>query len=87
MTPRAVDASGLSAANSLANALPGKNQIIDTSKLTNLCAVCDNKITGHVSIFPREMSQMQGWMNSRGATEMHPLTRELMNAIVGTVRK
>jgi uncharacterized protein RhaS with RHS repeats len=87
MTPRAVDAKGLSAADSLANALPGKNQIIDTSKFKSLCAVCDNSATGHVSITPKDMSQMQGWINSRGGVEAHPLTRELMDAVVGTVKK
>lgn len=46
MTPRATELGGLSAANSLANALPGKNQIIDTAKLKNLCVVCDNTAAG-----------------------------------------
>ena len=87
MTPRTKDLTGISAADSLENALPGLNQIIDTSKLRNLCAVCDNVSTGHVSIFPRDMSQMQGWMNSRGAAQVHPLTKELMDAVVGTVIK
>ena len=87
MTPRPVDAKGLSAANSLENALPGKNQIIDTSRFTNLCATCDNLATGHVSITPRDMSQMQSWIGSRGGVEIHPLTKELMDAVVGTVRK
>ena len=87
MTPRAKDANGLSAANSLENALPGKNQIIDTSRLNNLCAVCDNLRTGHVSINPKDMSQMQGWINSRGSRDVHPLTKELMGAVVGTVNK
>jgi hypothetical protein len=87
MTPRAIDDKGLSAADRLANALPGKNQIIDTSKLKSLCAVCDNPNTGHVSIMPKDASQLQGWINSRGGTEVHPLTRELMDAVVGTVKK
>jgi hypothetical protein len=87
MTPRAVDQSGLSAADSLVNALPGKNQVIDTSKFVNLCAVCDNAATGHVSIRPTDMGQMQGWINSRGSSEIHPLTQELMNAVVGTVKR
>lgn len=87
MTPRAADTKGLSAANSLENALPGKNQIIDTSKLKNLCAICDNAKTGHVSIAPKDASQLQGWINSRGGTATHPLTKELMDAVVGTVKK
>jgi RHS repeat-associated protein len=86
MTPRAKDVNGLSAANSLENALPGKNQIIDASKLKSLCAVCDNPATGHVSIFPKDMSQMQSWINSRG-NEVHAFTQELLDAVVGTVKK
>ena len=87
MTPRVKDAGGLSAADSLSNALPGKNQIIDTSRLNNLCAVCDNIATGHVSIYPKDPTQMQGWINSRGGDAVHPLTRELMDAVIGTVNK
>jgi RHS repeat-associated protein len=87
MTPRAVDTRGLSAANSAENALAGKNQIIDASKLQNLCAVCDNAATGHVSIAPKDMNQMPGWINSRGGPDVHPLTQELMNAVIGTFRK
>lgn len=87
MTPRTKDAKGLSAANSLENALPGKNQIIDTRKLINLCAVCDNIKTGHVSIMPKNMNQMLDWISSRGGVEVHPLTKELLGAVVGTVNK
>ena len=56
MTPRAVDSKGLSAADSLKNAPTGKNQAIDTSKLNSLCATCDNLVTGHVSITPKDMN-------------------------------
>lgn len=86
MTPRAVDLKGLSASNSLETAMAGRNQIIDTSKLSKLCAVCDNAATGHVSIFPKDMSQIQGWINSRGG-EIHQFTKELMDAVIGTVRR
>ncbi|MDQ0568350.1 RHS repeat-associated protein [Variovorax paradoxus] len=87
MTPRPVDLKGLSAANSVENALAGKNQIIDASKLQNLCAVCDNAATGHVSIAPKDMSQMPGWVNSRGGADIHPLTQELMDAVTGVFKK
>ncbi len=88
LTPRLVDVNGLSAATSLeSKALSGKIQIIDTSKLTNLCAICDNLATGHVSIYPKNMGMMPGWISSRGGTEIHPLTQELMDAVVGTARK
>lgn len=88
MTPRLIDINGLSAATTLeSKALSGKIQIIDTSRLKDLCAVCDNPVTGHVSIFPRDMGSMPGWIKSRGGSEIHPLTQELMNAIVGSTRK
>ena len=86
MTAREKDTKGLSAANSLSNALSGKNQIIDTSKLKNLCAVCDNPKTGHVSIRPIDPCEMEGWIKSRGGEEIHPLTQELMDAVVGTTK-
>lgn len=62
-------------------------EVIDTSRLTNLCAVCDNPSTGHVSIIPRDLSEMPGWIASRGTGEVHPLTKELMDAVVDTVKK
>ena len=84
LTPRLKDTAGLSAN---INPMPGKNQVIDTSKLDKLCAVCDNPRTGHVSIKPKEMSQMQGWIDSRGSGTTHPLTQELMNAVVDQVKR
>lgn len=67
--------------------MPGKNQVIDTSKLDQLCAVCDNPKTGHVSIKPKDMSQMLGWIDSRGSSTTHPLTQELMDAVVDQVKR
>jgi hypothetical protein len=87
MTPRLRDVNGLSAANSLKNALSGKNQIIDPSKFNNLKAMCDNPNTGHVSITPKDMSQMQDWINSRAGVDVHPLTQELLDSVIGTVNK
>jgi len=69
------------------NRMPGKNQVIDTSKLDKLCAVCDNTKSGHVSIKPKDMSQMQGWIDSRGSGTTHPPTQELMDAVVDQVKK
>jgi hypothetical protein len=71
----------------LANALPGKNQVIDTRKLNNLCATCDNPATGHVSISPKDPKAMKGWMETRGSGRIHPLTQELLDAVVGVVKK
>jgi len=33
------------------------------------------------------MSQMQGWIDSRGSGTTHPLTKELQNAVVDQVKK
>jgi len=84
LTPRPQDIGGLSGN---VNSMPGKNQVIDTSKLNQLCAVCDNLKTGHVSIKPKDMSQMQGWIDSRGTGTTHSLTQELMDAVVDQVKK
>ncbi|HWW25623.1 MAG TPA: hypothetical protein VNZ85_06985 [Caulobacter sp.] len=75
MTPRAADTAGLSAANSLENALPGKIQIIDVSKLSKLCAVCDNLATGHVSIMPKDMGLMGGGLLVAVLQKCIPLRR------------
>ncbi|WP_139093441.1 RHS repeat domain-containing protein [Delftia sp. JD2] len=87
MTPRTVDVQGLSATNSIEKSLPGKIQVINTAKFKNLCAVCDNPQTGHVSIKPIDMNQMQGWIDSRGSNSMHPLTQELLDSVEGVMRK
>jgi len=67
--------------------MPGKNQVIDTSKFDKLCAICDNSKTGHVSIKPKDMSQMQSWIDSRSSDTTHQLTQELMDAVVDQVKK
>jgi hypothetical protein len=88
MTPRPQDAKGLSASINLDSFPSGsKIQAIDTSKLTNLCAVCDNPKTGHVSISPKDTTQMQGWIDSRTSPNTHSLTQELMNAVTGVIKK
>ena len=84
LTPRAKDTTGLSAN---LQPMPGKNQVIDTSKLNNLCATCDNPKTGHVSITPKDMNQMQDWIDSRGGNTVHLLTQELIDAVVDTIKK
>ena len=81
LTPRTKDTNGLSANT---HPMPGKNQVIDTLKLDKLCAICDNPKTGHVSIKPKDESQIQDWINARdNSPENHPLTQELDNAIIG----
>ena len=75
LTPRTKDVDGLSTFN---KPIAGKNQVINTSKLTNLEAVPDNPKSGHVSIKPKDMSKMQEWIDSRDCPDTtHPLTKEL----------
>ncbi|WP_269764308.1 RHS repeat-associated core domain-containing protein, partial [Burkholderia ubonensis] len=84
LTPRTQDVTGLSAN---VKPVPGKSVVIDTSRLNLLCAICDNKKTGHVSIKPKDPSQMAGWIQSRAEGGDHPLTKELENAVVGVMKK
>ena len=86
MTPCPKDVDGLSANISPDNLGSGKVQVIDTSKLDKLCAVCDNPATGHVSIRPKNMDDMPGWIASRGSDTPHELTDELMGAVVDEIR-
>jgi len=87
-TPRAADAAtGLSTFDTLeAATLPGgKAQVIDVSQLSNLKAV-PNGPPGHYGIVPRT-GNMQEWISTRGTTQLHELTRELMNARTHEVRR
>jgi hypothetical protein len=81
MTPRAADSHGLSAFRDLPARPNCKYQVIDTSKLNALLAFCDNNLTGHFCIVPRDMSRMQEWIATRGLST-HSFTQELLNAIV-----
>ncbi|TPK59212.1 hypothetical protein FJ546_22270 [Mesorhizobium sp. B2-4-19] len=89
LTPKAKDIdTGLSARMA---PVPGKNQVIDPAKFENLCAVCDNAVTGHVSIAPIDKSLMQGWIDSRDTLDninaaVHEFTAEVQADIVGEVR-
>jgi hypothetical protein len=85
MTPRVTDKNGLSAFKNVPKAPGRKFQVIDTSKLTELRAYCDDESSGHFCIVPRDMSRMQEWMETRGRST-HALTQELLNAIVSQRR-
>lgn len=84
LTPRASDIEGLSTFNNIESATPpgGKAQVIDTSKLNALEAVPDAPPPGHVSIRPKDPSQMSGWIDARTGGVTHPLTQEIRNAII-----
>jgi RHS repeat-associated protein len=90
LTPRpGIDTTGLSTFDNLEAATPpgGKAQIIDTSKLSSLVANPDSPPPGHVSITPGDPAQLDEWAASRGTGGVHPLTQELMDAIVGTKKR
>ena len=89
-TPRPdVDVTGLSAFDSLDNRLfgPGKPvQVIQTNLLKDLQAVRDGP-GGHYSIRPDDDAILAEWAASRGNDTVHPLTHEVLETIVATVRK
>ena len=89
-TPRpGIDVTGLSTFDSIDNRLfaPGKPvQVIQTSLLKDLQAFRDGA-GGHYSIRPGGDSALADWAASRGGDTVHPLTRELLENIVDTVRK
>jgi hypothetical protein len=86
-TPRpGKDPDGLSTFDTPDGFDPGdKVQQIDTSKLDNLYPRPDADPPGHVTIAPKDPSQMGPWSGSRGG-DTHPLTQELMDAVVGEIR-
>lgn len=87
LTPRTKDTDGLSTFDTLEAATPpgGKAQVIDTSRLRCLVACPDGG--GHVSIRPRNPLDLADWMSARGTRRVHPLTRELQDAIVDVRRR
>lgn len=78
---------GLSTFDSLEKALrPGeKAQVIDTSKLTSCGAHCTPD--GHVSLRPGTQEELEAWAKTRGTGDVHPLTKEVKEAVVGTVKR
>jgi hypothetical protein len=92
LTPRpGIDLDGLSVFDTLNMAVApgGKAQVIDTEKLKQLAAVLDDAATGHYVIapVPPDLLALPNWSQSRGTSTIHPLTQELLDAIVDTVRR
>ncbi|MDB6066116.1 MAG: repeat protein [Pedosphaera sp.] len=90
LTPRpGKDPTGLSTFESIEAATPpgGKAQIIDTSKLGSLKPVPDAPPPGHVSITPKNPALLEPWTATRGTGQIHPLTQELIDAIIGEVKR
>jgi len=89
LTPRPIlDPNGLSTYDSLEAAVaPGeKAQLIDTRKLTTLKAIADSP-PGHVSITPGSTAAVEVWAATRGTVTVHEWTQEVIDAIVGQVRR
>ena len=84
LTPRpGVDATGLSTFDNLGAFKPGdKVQVIDVDKLKHLTATPDAPPAGHVSIAPRDPSQVADWAATRGTDTVHPYTQELIDALL-----
>jgi hypothetical protein len=92
LTPRpGIDADGLSTFDSLERAAdPGeKAQVIDTGKLRVLTAVPSEPPPGHVTLtlVPTEPKFLNEWAAIRGTGKVHPLTQDILDAIVDTVRR
>lgn len=92
LTPRpGIDLDGLSTFDRLDAAVApgGKAQVIDTSRLKRLSAVATVDPPGHVvlTIAPPNPQLLHDWSSTRGSGTIHPLTQELLDAIVDTVRR
>lgn len=92
LTPRSgIDLDGLSTFDSLKRAVnPGeKAQVIDTTRLRLLTAVANSPPEGHVSLtlLPSDSVRLAEWAATRGTGTIHPLTQDILDAIVDTVRR
>ena len=89
MTPRPVDATGLSTFDSVDHPFfrPGERvQMIETARFKTLTAFQEGQ-PGHWSISPPDRADIAGWASTRDAAEVHPLTRELIESVLKTVKK
>ncbi len=90
LTPRpdvdtAHDPKGLSTFDEPGMAAPrgGKVQVIDTARLQSLRLVHDPDDAHHITIRPESQGELDEWAASRGREDyVHPLTRELQQAII-----
>jgi hypothetical protein len=86
LTPRTSDivpGGGLSFWDSIDKIGPGEKYVaVDPQKLKTLEAFPDNNPTGHVTVRPKSLESLQDWGSSRGTGNTHPLTQEVLNAVV-----
>ena len=69
------------------NVKPGKVVEIDPSQLRSLQVKLNNDLPGHVSVRPESHGALQAWAASRGTSEIHSLTQEVLNAVVRIFKK
>lgn len=89
-TPRpGIDVDGLSFFDSLEKAAdPGeKAQVIDADRLRSLTGTPSEPPPGHVTLSPNDVTRLSEWAATRGTGAIHPLTQEILDAIVDTVRR
>jgi hypothetical protein len=65
-----------------------KLQVIDTSLLKLVQAFPDAPPEGHVSLAPADSSLIEEWAATRGTpeAESNSLTKDIINAIIDTIR-
>ncbi len=86
LTPRLgvddVPGGGLSFFRGLEYLQPGKYVAVDPNKLNSLTAILDDAPPGHVIVAPETYAQLQEWAATRGTGITHPLTQEVINAVI-----
>lgn len=92
LTPKAKDLAefppGLSTFRTAEQAFGESNakaQLLDLSRLKTLQWIEDE--TGHVTIAPADAQALAEWAATRGTGVTHPLTQEVLDALVGEVRR
>jgi hypothetical protein len=61
--------------------------VIDTALLKRLRAIADREPPGHVSIRPEDLALLEEWAASRGGETVHPLTQEILDAIIEVAKR
>jgi hypothetical protein len=84
-TPSIKDAkTGLSLTPPNAPQLGTKQQMINLNMLPSFNVVRDSPT--HISLTPKNLALLDGWIATKGTTATHPLSVEIQNARVGEVR-
>lgn len=93
LTPRPghddVPGGGLSFFDSLDNPGIGSGKYVevDTNKLQGLQAIRDNVPPGHVTVTTSTHKELQEWAATRNTGQVHPRTREILDAVTGSGKK